>query len=366
MTIPLEIILGILENKKSNNFQKSNTDEYCQFGNNEWSALSMNQNISLEFIRKNIDKPWDWYNLTINNSITMEFIEEYPDKPWDYTHLIYNQNLTYEFFIEYLNKIDVSNLDIVELVNHPNFSTDNIIDLFTNVGDLGNFMTLENKLSHLSYRRDISINYVRNNLNIGWFWDILSSNIGIKMEDIINNPDNSWGSDLPKWDYTAISYNPNLTLSFISDNLDKPWDFSYLFNNPIITEELKNMHPELFEQDVNIQFYNDGIIYTKVTIDEIKNDPDKYDWGQLSVKSNVTLTEISENADLPWKWLFVLLRPELFPVSYCIYKYNKTYNHNIGYYYRRKNILDEYESSVKNTLDLYLCDDLIFEIIKFI
>ena len=48
--------------------------------------MSNNPSVTLEFIEKHIDKPWDWGStgLSINPSITLEFIEKHIDKPWDW------------------------------------------------------------------------------------------------------------------------------------------------------------------------------------------------------------------------------------------------------------------------------------------
>jgi len=57
-------------------------DKYFEWDKFSW-YLSQNPNITIEFIEKYIDKPWNWKFLTENPSLTMKFIEKYPDKPWD-------------------------------------------------------------------------------------------------------------------------------------------------------------------------------------------------------------------------------------------------------------------------------------------
>lgn len=47
-----------------------------------WTELSYNQNITSEFIEKHIDKPWDKLNINIKNGIDLNFIEKHIDKPW--------------------------------------------------------------------------------------------------------------------------------------------------------------------------------------------------------------------------------------------------------------------------------------------
>jgi hypothetical protein len=61
-----------------------------------WSNLSSNQNITIEFIQKYSNKPWSRYaignkiDISYNPNITMEFIEKYPDKPWDWDNISKN------------------------------------------------------------------------------------------------------------------------------------------------------------------------------------------------------------------------------------------------------------------------------------
>ena len=41
--------------------------------------ISNNPNITMEFIEKYFDKPWDWDWISRNPNITMEIIEKYPE-----------------------------------------------------------------------------------------------------------------------------------------------------------------------------------------------------------------------------------------------------------------------------------------------
>ena len=41
---------------------------------------------------------------------------------------------------------------------------------------------------------------------------------------ILDNPDK-------KWDYSALSSNPNITWDIVKAHPDKPWDYSYLSSN---------------------------------------------------------------------------------------------------------------------------------------
>jgi hypothetical protein len=74
----------------------------------DWRVLSRNHNLTLEWIEKYPDKPWDWncFGLSDNPSITLEWLEKYPDKPWYWGRygLSKNPNLTVEWFEKYPDK----------------------------------------------------------------------------------------------------------------------------------------------------------------------------------------------------------------------------------------------------------------------
>jgi len=47
-----------------------------------------------------------------------------------------------------------------------------------------------------------------------------------------------------KLDWYGISSNPNLTIEFINENLDKPWDWFYISANPNITMKYIKENPD--------------------------------------------------------------------------------------------------------------------------
>ena len=51
------------------------------------------------------------------------------------------------------------------------------------------------------------------------------------MDIIKENPDKPW-------DWSGISYNPNLTMDTIKENPDKSWNWSYISYNPNITMDI--------------------------------------------------------------------------------------------------------------------------------
>ena len=56
-------------------------------------------------LEKHPELPWNWDDISMNTNITMEFIETYPEKPWDWFHISMNPNLTMDIIDAYLHKI---------------------------------------------------------------------------------------------------------------------------------------------------------------------------------------------------------------------------------------------------------------------
>ena len=51
------------------------------------------------------DKPWNWSLVSKNPNITIEFIDEYSDLPWDWQTVSSNPNLNITFFKKYHKKL---------------------------------------------------------------------------------------------------------------------------------------------------------------------------------------------------------------------------------------------------------------------
>ena len=49
-----------------------------------WEILSMNSNITLEFIEKYSYLPWSGYFLSFNYNITIDFLENYSNSFWNW------------------------------------------------------------------------------------------------------------------------------------------------------------------------------------------------------------------------------------------------------------------------------------------
>ena len=62
-----------------------------------YDGLSINNKISIDYLKKHINLPWDYWRLSLNPSLNMDFIERHLDLPWDWEDISGNPSLTMDF-----------------------------------------------------------------------------------------------------------------------------------------------------------------------------------------------------------------------------------------------------------------------------
>lgn len=166
-----------------------------------WKALSYNKNLSLGFIRENLDKYFNWTGLSYNPNLTWNFIEQNINMPWHWTELTQHKCVTW---------------DIIQ--NHSSCPWDwNLLSLNPNI-------TWE-------MANQIIEKYPEKILNKNWFLENFCRNPNMTIEIIRNNP-------LIRWEFYHLSNNPMLTWEIIQQNPDIPWDWNSLTSHPCITWEI--------------------------------------------------------------------------------------------------------------------------------
>jgi hypothetical protein len=78
----------------------------------DWESISDNPNITMEIIEAHPEEHWDWVSISMNPNITMDIIEKYPEKPWDWLGISKNPNLTTEFIEKHIHNIDFKHLSL--------------------------------------------------------------------------------------------------------------------------------------------------------------------------------------------------------------------------------------------------------------
>lgn len=287
-------------------------------------SICNNPNISIEFVKNNLNKPLNWTNLSSNTSISLKDIYDNIDLPWNFPAVFRRNDFTRKFFllfkekakftgkysyyhlsflfsrfatIEELEKTDVSSWNMIELSHNTNVNTDfvkkyiylhwnwsvllfrdsyylsaitiNYKDLLIYNGNFFNFLDI--LLQNISWAPfHIIKEYIHHFLDNSVFWTNISRNTSIStkfIEEYIDKP----------WFYPQLSCNICLTPAFIKKYIDKPWAFDNLSSNPKINIKL---------------------------IKETLHKP--WNWISLSRNDNITFKDIYENLNLPWNFTYVM------------------------------------------------------------
>jgi len=227
-------------------FYIDNTNDSAFFTN-------LSKIVPIDIVQKNPGKPWDYKSLSLNPNVTWNFILENKNKPWDYdghctnrnkTPLSTNPNITWD--------IVKANPDIQwcygTLLCNPNITLDIIKanpDKFITYYGMFNksmnanpnitwaFMQEKKWISCFDIYKNPQITFeiFKANRDKGWKINPLSANPNITWEIIKANP------DIP-WCYKEMSSNPNITWNIVKANPDKEWDYIGLSFNPKITLDI--------------------------------------------------------------------------------------------------------------------------------
>jgi hypothetical protein len=240
--------------------------------NEEWFYFMIEETIPL-YKMIGYKKSLFWTNLSSSKYLRWYIVEKYPDVPWDYTEMSSNKNITIE-----------------DVINNPDKPWD-----YTNVSEY------------------IKVTYeiVRDNPQIPWDYETLVKNDGIMCDDIykLNIPSDIW--------IKKISSNNNLTIKFLRENLDKPfdwydvslsdftwndiienidlpWCWNVISDYPDITKEIVDKHPEIEWDNASLVMKFDPELVIKDLPDNLVE--------FLSLNYKLTTTFIKEHPDIKWDW----------------------------------------------------------------
>ena len=173
-------------------------NDFCVRGQN-WPEISRNSSISISFIIKHLEYPWDWSGVSANPNLTLSIVQKYPDKNWRFTTLSSNPGIR-----------------VQDIINHPAYP-----------------WNWEQVSANPNLTMSIIIQYPSDS----WVWHAISRNPGIMMQDIINHPEYPWN-------WYAVSANPNLNMHIINNTPKQRWDWDNISQNPGITIQDIINHPE--------------------------------------------------------------------------------------------------------------------------
>ena len=170
----------------------------------DYAMLSSNPNLTIEYVMKHLDKPWNWFHLSWNESIsihdvllnsslpwdwrwisstkpgvTFQIIEAHPHIPWDFMAL--SKNLSFE-----------------DIINHPETPWN---------------------IEYLSFNKSVPLSYVLQHLDWNWDWHGVSILIVKNIDDVISN------MHVQHWNWRALSLNKNIKLQDFVKYVELPWNW---------------------------------------------------------------------------------------------------------------------------------------------
>lgn len=255
--------------------------------------ISKFKNTPLDYIEKNNKEILDWDIITLNQNITLDFLVKYKYKSYRKINIYKNKNIPFHDYLKY-----------------PKIFKFNELYQYTNIPN--NFI-LENKnkidFEKLSYNPYLKLTFVYENKQFNWNWKYLSRRNNFSFQFIKNN------KDLP-FDYKFLTENNVLPFDFIKNNLNKkynweflsksyivypsdiinnfnlPWDIPNIFENPNLNQELldflnsknitisfKNISYNHFNYDNPIAYYLDRQINTHKFNSKIKQELIQVSWN---------------------------------------------------------------------------------------
>lgn len=305
--------------------------------NKLWNAqeVSKNINITKEIIDNYPDHNWDWnYALSRNPSTTWEIIYKFSHVNWDWKLLFENDKIPLKY-------INIINKDIIEweYVSKSKYITIDFI------------IKHKRKLNwyYISNNAVITWDIIQENIDLPWNWEGVSSNSNITLDIIKNNKFYRW-----YYTYWGIYSNPNITLNYIISIV--PYNQSLVdvlswvvmhTSNPTLSMDILNRFPDL-NWDWEFISYNQNI--TLSFIEKHINKP--WDWNNLSKNPHLTIDFIKKHSSYSWDWKKLVSHPMKKCKKQWIYRFERIAANRIHRFWRDVCYNPEYEYCRKRINDM--------------
>ena len=282
-----------------------------------YTQLSWNRNVTVDFVVRHKDEPWAWMWLgstwgALNGGLrthSLDVQEMLITKriPWDWQHF------------EFSPDMKESVLDIV--LAHPSLPWSNMSQVCAHPSvTLSDVDLLRQRLfpdndavfwEAFSLNPNVTMDFIRGNLDMPWNWSLLSRNKGIKIEEILQSR-----GELP-WDFhSGVSRNPNLIFSqHVLSQPEIAWD-------TLAITAHRNTTLADIEGNPAFAWCSVGLCHNpNLTMDFIERHWSNFQWHWDIVSradNRVTYSDIMRTRGaIPWKQAIVLARPSLLHVDTC-------------------------------------------------
>lgn len=223
---------------------------------------------------------------------------------WNFNELSENPNIFPEDIKSYIEYLKTSDIKLSECI-------------ISGSDDRGDILYPFNR-NNLIQNTNITLEFILKYLNPNWNWRSLSTKLSL--EEIASHPDLNWNferlserSDITlkivelfpdkKWDWGALTRYINPKIIF--EHSELPWNYSGISFNKNITLAIFKLY------DLDKLYWNNSNLSRVLPLDDIKSQPEIWDYTILSNNPHLTTEFIIQNLDKDWEWLTLLARRDL-------------------------------------------------------
>lgn len=315
-------------------------EEYGSMDPYEWRIISLGKCIKLEDIENHIDLPWDWGEISKRPDITIDFFKKHIHKNWDIRELSRNSAITMAD-VEEEDANGIIKIEVSLLTKHNNKyeSEESFSDISIDLGNLPedecyhtSSETYTWSWEHLLSNDNLTIDFVKKyvpnpNDMCEKYWKLITVNAGISMKNIEDHLDLPWvwkkivknpnfnGEFLQKyidlfyvmpehhydedgpelkykyldiiWDWGYISKHRGITMEFINNHPEYPWEWNNIWENPNL--DIKFIVRHIKDKNNNSKFYK-------------KPPLKRWHWNLISKHKNIKMADIEKYPNIPWVW----------------------------------------------------------------
>lgn len=170
--------------------------------------------------------------------------------------------------------------------------------------------------AYLSANPNISKHFIEQFINFPWRWDYVSCNKNINLDFVLKYIEKPWN-----WE----TLSENLKLKLKEKYYNQPWEYTYLcFNKYLSIHFIKNMLERV--SDVSDWNWDELSLHCNITIsDIIENKELPWNWENVSYNPNLTLKDIINHPDLPWDY-YILSHSDIITMDFILENINKDWN----------------------------------------
>ena len=225
-------------------------EEYMPLKNNSsiFSFCQSDKSIVVD-VENHPDFEWNWYAISLNRNITEDFVVKHKPKFFDYLDVLSaNPALSIDFF---QNTIHVFYWNTTHIAANPNVNDANFFVFFNKKS-----FNVEARRNNLSENEGISLHFILHNRQFDWNVELVNYRSDITKEHILQYPDFCWN-------WNIISSCDQIDKEFLKTNEKTNMREFYFYNNSLTIDEVEHLPPEMIQNNLLLGTTADKVNYLR-------------------------------------------------------------------------------------------------------